>query len=418
MLRLAVLALGVAAFAGCEERPVLRRTPRPRPARIEALPAPAGDARRGAALVRQFECNRCHDGTGLDARPRSEHCVQCHRAILAGEALQDLGDVPAETLTVWKSHLRSLDAAPSLVAIGARFRAEWLVRFLLEPEDLRPKLRAMMPRLALDEAQARDIAAFLGAAPGTPSPATLDRSRAADGRRLIEAKGCASCHAFSGVPAIAVAPIAVPVDPAVRADALMLAPDLCFVRERFRPEQLVTWLMHPGELEEGTLMPDFSLSRPEAEAITAYLLAGERGPRPRPEVPRRLPLLDRRVTFAEVDERVFHHECWHCHSDPAFALGSGGPGNTGGFGFPGRGIDLSSRSTINSGFRDAQGRRHSLFAPDANGVPRLVAALLARQSEVAGYPVPGIRGMPLGLPPRSPEDIQLVETWIAQGRPE
>jgi hypothetical protein len=28
-----------------------------------------------------------------------------------------------------------------------------------------------------------------------------------------------------------------------------------------------------------------------------------------------------------------------------------------------------------------------------------------------------VRGMPLGLPPLSSEDIQLVETWIAQGHP-
>jgi hypothetical protein len=28
-----------------------------------------------------------------------------------------------------------------------------------------------------------------------------------------------------------------------------------------------------------------------------------------------------------------------------------------------------------------------------------------------------VRGMPLGLPPLEPEQIQLVESWIAQGRP-
>jgi hypothetical protein len=29
-----------------------------------------------------------------------------------------------------------------------------------------------------------------------------------------------------------------------------------------------------------------------------------------------------------------------------------------------------------------------------------------------------VRGMPLGLPAVGPEEIQLVESWIAQGRPQ
>jgi hypothetical protein len=43
--------------------------------------------------------------------------------------------------------------------------------------------------------------------------------------------------------------------------------------------------------------------------------------------------------------------------------------------------------------------------------------MLARWAEVAGQPNPKIRGMPLGLPPMSMEDIQLVASWVAQGRP-
>jgi hypothetical protein len=50
-------------------------------------------------------------------------------------------------------------------------------------------------------------------------------------------------------------------------------------------------------------------------------------------------------------------------------------------------------------------------------VPRLVRALLARHDEEAGAVSGAVRGMPLGYPPLSPEDIQLVESWIAQGRP-
>jgi hypothetical protein len=49
---------------------------------------------------------------------------------------------------------------------------------------------------------------------------------------------------------------------------------------------------------------------------------------------------------------------------------------------------------------------------------RLVAVLLARHKELAGQVTPGLRGMPLGLPALSAEQIQLVESWIAQGRPQ
>jgi hypothetical protein len=50
-------------------------------------------------------------------------------------------------------------------------------------------------------------------------------------------------------------------------------------------------------------------------------------------------------------------------------------------------------------------------------MPWLVAAMYARHVEVAGGKVEGVRGMPLGLPPMTLEEIQLVETWISQGRP-
>ena len=58
----------------------------------------------------------------------------------------------------------------------------------------------------------------------------------------------------------------------------------------------------------------------------------------------------------------------------------------------------------------------SVSASWRDGTPRLLAVLLARQREIRGEQG-ALRGMPLGLPPLSPEQIQLVETWIAQGRP-
>ncbi len=47
----------------------------------------------------------------------------------------------------------------------------------------------------------------------------------------------------------------------------------------------------------------------------------------------------------------------------------------------------------------------------------LVRALVARHDEENGGETSDVRGMPLGYDPLSREDIQLVETWAAQGRP-
>jgi len=47
----------------------------------------------------------------------------------------------------------------------------------------------------------------------------------------------------------------------------------------------------------------------------------------------------------------------------------------------------------------------------------VIAHLMARYVEEAGGSVDGIRGMPLGLPPLPLDQIQLVDTWIARGRP-
>jgi hypothetical protein len=164
-------------------------------------------------------------------------------------------------------------------------------------------------------------------------------------------------------------------------------------------------------------MPRLGLSASDAADVVAYLWT--RTPAPRAEITEtRLPPLDRPVRFDEVATRVFRRICWHCHGAPAFAHGDGGPGNTGGFGFAPRGLDLSDYTGVTSGSRGPDGRRRSVLATLPDGTPRLIAHLLARRVEERGGEVPGIRGMPLGLPALSLEDIQLVETWILQGRAE
>ena len=72
---------------------------------------------------------------------------------------------------------------------------------------------------------------------------------------------------------------------------------------------------------------------------------------------------------------------------------------------------------IAAGFLDEKGERTSVFTKDSGGIPRLVLAMLARHDEENGGETGPVRGMPLGYDPLPLEDIQLVDSRIAQGRP-
>lgn len=357
----------------------------------------------GERLVGHFQCGRCHTLEEVDAPPLSQNCLGCHQQILAGEFPGD-----PEDLERWQQNIRGLTYAPTLVAVGSRFRPEWIASFLLNPHDLRPDLRATMPRLAVSPEQAESIAAFLTRDAEDTATAPPSRSQVARGRRLFGEQTCRTCHGFSDSAA------------PERRDRLpgdigAPAPLLDETRERFLPGRLASWIEHPQHVKPDTAMPELGLSRADAEALAAYILYAELSPRsPPPTVPV-LPLLERQVRFDEVDERVFHRICRHCHADADLALGDGGPGNHGWFGFEARGLNLTNYEGLSAGLLRG-GRRESAFATDESGMPRLVHALRARQLEEAGQPEEGIVGMPLGHPALSPEELQLVASWVAQGR--
>ena len=388
--------------------PAAALTPAPVTPSPTKLAEPHGDAARGKELVQRFECNRCHEGTGFASAPLEKNCFSCHQQIAAGKF-----KVSAEAQARFRPHILDARDAPSLTAIGDRLEIGWIREYLLAPRDLRPKLTPTMPRLALTPEQASDIAAYLTREARAGSPAPLGSAQ--HGRELMEQKGCAGCHTFSGVPAFP--SIAAPPADSDLARSAALAPDLRFTRDRFRRDRLITWLLEPKAVKPDTRMPSFGLADDEARDIAAYVL----GAGLEPSVPvafQRLPVLKRRVSFEEVNQQVFSRTCHHCHTDADSAGGDGGPGNTGGFGFAPRGVSFSSHRSILAGYVDEAGQRRSLFEPLADGTPRLIGALLARHTENDEHGASaGVRGMPLGLPPLTPEQIQLVETWVAEGKP-
>lgn len=370
----------------------------------KVLPAlqPIGDPARGRVLLAELQCNRCHSVPGVEAPAIDQSCVACHRDIAEARF-----DAPSEVLARWQARLSDntsvLMETPSLHAAN-RFRQTWLAAFLLEPFDLRPGLGPTMPRLDLDAQDARDLASALT----PPASSATDAGDPIRGAQLLRASACGTCHLHGGQPLGALP----------SRDERVLAPDLMHAH-RLRSDVLVAWIVDPSTISPAAQMPATGLSLDDARDIAAHLRRVERAPITTP-VPARLPLLEREVDHEEVESAVFRRICWHCHSDPGYAHGDGGPGNHGGFGFEARGLDLSSYEGISSGIRNlATGRRQSVFRPfelpSGEEVPFLVAALLARRAEEAGAPIEGVRGMPLGMPSLPLVQIQLVETWVAQG---
>jgi mono/diheme cytochrome c family protein len=376
------------------------------PAQIDT---PPGDAQRGRDLVARFECARCHDGAGVAPAPTNKHSVHCHQDLASGK----LGAGNPEAAK-WREHTAHLRVVPTLADAGKRLRRGWIEGFLLDPHDLRPSLTMTMPRLQITPEEARDIATYIAPDDAAEKDDALAGASLEQGRALVEKNGCGSCHAFTGVPAL---PDARAANAKETNEVFALAPDLRFARERLRPAKLVAWLLDPKSLMPDTRMPKFTITEEQARDIAAYVM---KAPLVLPSrtAPARLPVLDRKVTYSEVEERVLGVLCVHCHSEPKTSIGDGGPGNGGGFGFPPKRFDVGTYRGISAGYVDAHGERQSVFAPGPGGVPRLVSALMARHEEEAGKPNADVRGMPLGLPPLPLEDIQLVESWIAQGRPQ
>ncbi len=408
-------------------------------------PEPRGDAARGRELAKKRECHRCHGGLDLEPVDTTRHCVACHSEVLAGKFDHE------PDAKRWRKNVAHLFAVPSLASVGARLDYSWLVHFLAEPRDLRPRLEPTMPRLGLDAQEARDLAAYLvsqgkpagaatasaatggataaastatstaggatlAASPGGAGADALAGADEARGRKLVDAFQCGACHRMSGTALLAGGTELDAGKRETRA-AVMLAPDLRHVRARMSPGALVAWLLDPLAMKPDTLMPRTPMTPEQARDIAAFLMHTALADESLPAAPVPLPLLDRKVTFDEVKARVLDVTCRHCHGDPDTALGDGGPGNSGGFGFSARGVNLTSYEHLQAGYLDASGERKSLFGKLADGTPRIVAAMWARHREVAGKPDRELRGMPLGLPPVPPADIQLFATWVAQGRP-
>src|SRR5262249_9714762 len=151
----------------------------------------------------------------------------------------------------------------------------------------------------------------------------------AAGERLYGKLQCARCHAFGARAA----------EPGVPD-----APDLALARRRMRPGDIAAFVADPTAFGGGgePRMPSYGRSSGDAGGVRDSRVGAPLAPPAaaaatgaRAAVP---PLLARRVTWNEVNHRVFEAICAHCHSDGKLTDGDGGPGNTGGLGYAGAGV--------------------------------------------------------------------------------
>lgn len=385
----------------------------------------------GGALVQKFECGRCHESGPIVVEPTDRHCVSCHRRVGPDPTPGDPALAGLESMLGRERRLPGtvvhLKELPTLDVAG-RLRSSWIEKFLLSPHDVRRGLGETMPRLALRPEEARAIAHHI-TSDTEPPDGPVQPGDVARGLDVLEAKGCGTCHAFTGSPRVLVAralPKDVEVDGFRLVRGMSLAPDLRFTRERTTRAHVARVLDGPdGESGFARLMPHIPLTAAERNDVVAALFDAKLAPARLAPVPERLKPLERRVSFDEVRTRVLQKTCIHCHADDSLDLGVGGPGNSGGFGYAGTGLVLTGYARVMAGSPRPVGgelKRKSVFraveSGPLQGTPLLVAQLRARQVEEAGGEVAGVVGMPLGLPAITQEELQLVETWVAQGRPQ
>ncbi|MCB9594727.1 MAG: hypothetical protein H6719_18550 [Sandaracinaceae bacterium] len=376
---------------------------------LAVAPASAQDAR---AALRRYGCASCHAVESVRVS-RGQSCTGCHQALV--ERQRGRGRAPT---------VRHYVNAPDLSVAGSRLREEYLVAFLQDPHDARPRLEETMPRLPVTEADARILARWIRRdAPTVPAGPAPSRANVEAGRAVFTRVGCATCHELGNLDFGRNLP---PEALMGLGRAAYEAPNLRFARERLDPDVALAWIEDPRAVNPRTQMPETNLSHADAILVRDFLWFVDPGA---PATPARVNLdlspMERRVRFGEV-RRIFDRSCIHCHAHTDGQSASA-------LGFEPSSLDLSSLEGVRAGVTLPDGSHRSILEADDRGLPPLVYRLMRRHEEAARdvtspradplAPIARTRpdepvGMPLGLPPVDASDVRLIATWIAQGAQE
>jgi mono/diheme cytochrome c family protein len=211
----------------------------------------------------QAGCLSCHDSVvGLDGAETAARGEQlfvelgCHGCHLT-EGYEDLSKIDGTTAI-----------GPSLRRIGAKVDPAWLVRWVRNPHEFRPRTR--MPNFMFNDDQAVAVAAYLldasrdaskaWAASHTVPEITATPDAVARGRAVMDTVGCRACHAL--------APDEVAGQLGADKD---IVPNLSRIAEKVDKKWIYNWIKNPRDYSPIARMPSLRLSEDEARDVTAYL---------------------------------------------------------------------------------------------------------------------------------------------------
>lgn len=283
----------------------------------------------------KFGCTPCHQGQGAAVNsPAQAHgevlhwsepllrgakvqasCIKCHAGVayLTGASTIATGQKLFEELGCPGCHLVDgyedlAKVGPYLRLIAAKVDPSWLVRWVTNPHEFRPKTR--MPNFMFKPDEAEAVAAYLLDSTKSDSAKWLESRRAptsvdpsnptlvAQGKELVDTVGCRGCHGFAEGES-----------PALLGVDKDIAPNLSHIAEKADGRWLYYWLKGPRDYSPVSRMPSLRLSDTEASAIASFLLTlGEK--HPTPDLESRLNNPD---TIARGKSLVRKYGCFGCH---------------------------------------------------------------------------------------------------------
>ncbi|HVM95022.1 MAG TPA: c-type cytochrome, partial [Candidatus Acidoferrales bacterium] len=208
----------------------------------------------------QASCIKCH--ANVSRLPGAERITQGERLF------EELGCHGCHLVDGYEDIAR---VAPYLRRIGAKVDPSWLVRWVKNPHEFRPK--TPMPNFLFKEDEAMAVAAYLLSATKQdsdawletrPLPAGIDPNNAtlvAQGKDLVDSIGCRGCHGF-----------AADESPALIGSSKDIAPNLSKIAEKTDSRWIYYWLKGPRDFSPEARMPSLRLSDAEAKAITSFLM--------------------------------------------------------------------------------------------------------------------------------------------------
>jgi mono/diheme cytochrome c family protein len=247
----------------------------------------------------KFGCTGCHEGQGpavnsvnqahgevhlwefplLRGTKVQSSCTSCHLDVqkfatdapLLAEGQRLFEGVGCTGCHLVKGYENIPKIAPSLRRISAKVDPGWMVRWIENPHQFRPRTR--MPNFELKQDDAIAIAAYIWSQSKEegdqwtqehPLPAGFregDANQIGKGKKLVETIGCKGCHGF------AEGEFSTPLG-----KAKDLVPNLKDVAAKVGPQWSYHWLKNPRGFSPDTRMPSLRLSDDEAMAITSYLM--------------------------------------------------------------------------------------------------------------------------------------------------